>query len=116
MKTGNIKYLVFFFIFFLSGSWLLPGGALADYGQHYGWGPGMMGWGLMSWFGPWGMILFWVLLVLLIAWLVKGFGSSKGSTGAVKPAEESALEILKRRYARGEINKEEYLEKKKDLE
>ena len=29
---------------------------------------------------------------------------------------ESALEILKKRYARGEINQEEYLEKKKDLE
>ena len=39
-----------------------------------------MGWGLMSWFGPWGMILFWVLIVLLIVWLVKGLGSSKEST------------------------------------
>ena len=116
METKKIMAGPLFYLFSLSGSWGLPALAEADYPQHYGWGPGMMGWGLMSWFGPWGMILFWVLIVLLIVWLVKGLGSSKGSTGAVKPAEESALGILKRRYARGEINKEEYLEKKKDLE
>lgn len=87
--------------------------ALADYRYNYGYGPGMMGWwGPMGWFGPLGMILFWVLLVIVIILLFKRNWSSK--PGGLP--SESALDILKKRYARGEINKEEFLEKKKDLE
>ena len=37
-------------------------------------------------------------------------------TGEMDKKEESAKEILARRYARGEINREEYLQMKKDLE
>ena len=62
------------------------------------------------------MILFWVLMVLVIVLLIRGFRTSKGSGREAGPATESALDILKKRYARGEIHKEEYLEKKKDLE
>ena len=69
----------------------------------YGWMP-MMGIGLL------GMILFWGLLigstVFLIRWLI-------GET--VIKREDSALEILKKRYARGEINKQEFDERKRDL-
>jgi putative membrane protein len=47
----------------------------------------------------------------LIGWLV-----DQGRTNRkMFPGEESALEILKRRYAKGEINKEEFEQKKKDL-
>jgi len=83
---------------------------LAQYGwRDYGMGPGMMwgGWG----FGWIFMIIFWGLIVLglifLIRWLV-------GTTKSPK-VEESALDILKKRYARGEIGKEEFEQKKKDL-
>ena len=97
------------------GSW--PTAALADYRPYYGWGPGMGGWcGPIGWFAPWGMILFWVLMILVIVLLIRRIRTSKRNGREAGPAVESALEILKKRYARGEINKEEYLEKKKDLE
>ena len=77
------------------------------------------GWGMhpMWWMGgAWGigmmfmMLLFWILiiaaLVLGIRWLT--------SQGRERPSD-SALEILRQRYARGEINKEEFEAKKRDL-
>jgi putative membrane protein len=104
-------------LLFLSSSLAFPLPAGADYPPRYGWGPGMMDWGSMGWVGPLGMVLFWIFIILLTVWLVKSlWSSSERGKGADKPMEESALEILKKRYARGEIPKEEYLEKKRDLE
>ena len=67
----------------------------------------------MWWWG-WGMIammfLFWVLfvvgLIVGIRWLI-----GKGN----EQKQDSAIEILRQRYARGEINKEEFEAKRKDL-
>ena len=81
-------------------------------GQPYDWG-----WGghPMMW-GAWGfgmmimMILFWgliiVAVVLGIRWMI---GQGKESRS------DAALEILRQRYARGEINKEEFESKRRDL-
>jgi putative membrane protein len=75
-------------------------------------GNGMMGGGM----GPWMVIaaIFWILLaigvVLLTVWAVQRF-----RTGSGHKTEESALDILKKRYARGEISREEYEEKKRDI-
>ncbi|MBI4302420.1 MAG: SHOCT domain-containing protein [Chloroflexi bacterium] len=75
-------------------------------------GSGMMGgWG---WFMPVFGILFWVLVVWGIVALIRGAGQSETSN-STSSRLDSALEILKRRYARGEISKEEYEEKKRDL-
>jgi putative membrane protein len=91
--------------------------ALADYRPYgnWGWGPGMMGWGMMGWFGPLFMIIFWILVIVLIVLLIRSLLSSNRSRSAGPDAVESALEILKKRYARGEIEKEEFEAKKKDL-
>ncbi len=83
--------------------------------QSGGWG--MMGSGMMGgfswwWFMPIFFILFWVLVIWGIVALVRGLSGSRGSDSS---RADSALEVLKKRYARGEINKEEYEEKKKDL-
>ena len=79
-------------------------------------GPSMMGaWG-MGWFGWIFMIIFWGLiivgLVFLIKWLVHGTG---GRSESWNRRSSNAIEILKERYARGEIDKQEFEEKKKDL-
>jgi putative membrane protein len=70
-----------------------------------------MMWGNHWMFGGF-MWVVWILLLvglfLLIRWLVL-----QGKSGREK--EESPLEVLKKRYARGEIDKEEFEQKKKDL-
>ncbi|MCL4417412.1 MAG: SHOCT domain-containing protein [Actinobacteria bacterium] len=76
----------------------------------------MWGWPMMA-FGGIGMILsfvFFVLIVigiiLLIVWLVKRTGNNiTDKTG------KHSLEILKERYAKGEITKEQYDDMKKEL-
>ena len=91
------------------------------FGAIYGWqgyGYGMMGPWMMGgyggmWFMPILMIVFWGLVIWGIVALVRGVAPS-GNTGPANQAD-SALEILKRRYARGEITKREYEERKKDL-
>jgi putative membrane protein len=56
------------------------------------------------------MILFWVAVVFLIIWLYRQI------TGTQDVVEsENTLEILKVRYARGEITIDEFEEMKKDL-
>ncbi|MCL5959475.1 MAG: SHOCT domain-containing protein, partial [Chloroflexi bacterium] len=96
---------------------LLGGGMMMGWGM----GPGMMGWGGYG-FGIWGiimgivMLLFWVLIiggiVLLVVWLVR-----QGQPAAAGPAGgRGALEILKERYARGEITREQYDEMRRDIE
>ncbi len=59
-----------------------------------------------------GMIIwsfFWIFIIVGAFFIIRSFMATK--TGDQK----SALEILKERYAKGEISKEEYLEKKKDI-
>jgi putative membrane protein len=74
-----------------------------------GWGGGW-GWG---WFGLIHTVLWWFLIILGIVVLAKWlFGG--GSSGRATP-ERRALDILAERYARGEIDKKEFEEKKRDL-
>ena len=81
----------------------------------YGWqgGYGMMGpgWGVMGGFMGIGMVIFWGLIIWGIVVLVRGVVPGNHYSGQ----SDSALEVLKRRYARGEISKEEFEEKKRDL-
>ena len=85
-------------------------------GYEWGMGPGMMGGGYgMGWFSPLIMLAFWIAVIVGIVFLIRWLVISTRSTGQRTYHEDSALEILKRRYARGEIGKEEFEEQKKDL-
>jgi len=55
------------------------------------------------------MILVWVGIIWLIVWLFKNLKQDS------KISEPQAIEILKKRYAKGEITKKEYEEIKKDI-
>jgi putative membrane protein len=88
------------------------------WGGFSGWrgGWGMMGPGMMGGFG-WG----WLPLLVIVFWglviwgIVAAVRSASGRRGCDRSTTESALEVLKRRYAQGEIKKKEYEEKKRDL-
>ena len=75
----------------------------------------MGGWGT-GWFGMIFMIIFWGLvifgLVSLIRMLIQNT-SSKGQTGV--RSGSNAIDILKERYAKGEISRDEFESMKKDI-
>ncbi len=83
-------------------------------------GLGMMGSGMMAGYGMTSaswivMVLFWVLFVagvaLLIVWLSRTAGTPGAPTSSARPSE-----ILKERYARGEITLEQYEEMRRRIE
>ena len=86
-------------------------------GLLWGWqGYGMMGPGMMGGYSTmFFMPILWIVIIGLIVWVVVAAVRRPGESDSTTRSTDSALEILKRRYARGEINKEEYAERKKDL-
>lgn len=76
------------------------------------WGDYGMGWGF---FGIVHMVLWWVLLILGIVVLAKWLAGGSGASRRDRSGDSRALEVLKERYARGEIGKEEFEQKKRDL-
>ena len=70
----------------------------------------MMGFGYFGIFGAILMLLFWVAVIAGVVWFIKWlFEQSSGRT------KKSALEILDEKYARGEIDDEEYERRKGKL-
>lgn len=74
------------------------------------WG-GMDGWGM----GIVPGLLWLAILAVGFVVLVRLPRRGAGGGGTADGAEETALDILKKRYARGEIGKEEFEQKKRDL-
>jgi len=74
------------------------GGMMGSFGMGFG-----MGFGVII------MVLFWGAIIWLVISLI--------NAGTKKSEEtlDSALDILKKRYARGEVTKEQYLEMEKEL-
>jgi len=68
--------------------------------EWHGYGGGMM------WF-------FWILIIVALLWFVT-FASRR--VGLPPGNEKNALEIIRERYAKGEINREEFEQKKRGLD
>jgi putative membrane protein len=91
-------------------AWTAPAWAQSPGDRDWMWHPAW-GWGHMM-FGGLMMVVFWgtliVLVVLLVRWL------SGGGDGVLR-SRSSALQILQERFAKGEIDKAEYEERRKTL-
>jgi putative membrane protein len=81
-------------------------------------GGGTAGWIVMSL----SMVAFWGIAIGLVVWLVRSIGSDRREEHMVltQPfvpvvSHDGAADVLKRRYASGEIERNEYQQKLKDL-
>ena len=72
--------------------------------NNYGVGDGM-------WAGMW---IFWIVIIVVVVLVIKILMS--GSSGQIDKSKESPIQILDKRYARGEINQDEFESMKKELE
>jgi putative membrane protein len=108
LNLGNSLALVF-------GVWTYAAAAEGD-----DWGP----WGMHMMWGSWGigmmlmMFLFWAAIIVAIVFVIRWLISSSHPASQAPPghAPESALDILKKRYARGEISKPEFDEMRRNLQ
>ena len=75
------------------------------YGQGSWWGGGWMGAG---------MWIFWILLIVVVVILIRALGGRGADSRAER--RESPLDVLKARYARGEIDEEEFERRRRELE
>ena len=115
MMEGSSRGLLVAFVVLLGaalGFSILTGGMM---------GPGMMGGGEMSGRGwAWGlgmglaglsMLAFWGLLIVGVVLLVRALGGRRRGHGSGSP-----IDILKRRYATGELSREQYEQMRRDIE
>ncbi|WP_158275493.1 SHOCT domain-containing protein [Maritimibacter sp. 55A14] len=89
-------------------SWAQQGG---QYYHPHMWEGGWHGWFL----GPVMMILFLAALVALVVFLVRWLGGQDFWTLTSQPPGKTPLDILDERFARGEIDKEEFEERRQSL-
>jgi putative membrane protein len=105
--TGIVIALVIILLvvtgLFVSGGWGMMG-------------PGMMGgWWGFPFMGPiFGLVLVGLIIGGLV-WFVQSMSRGESRLGSGQTAAETPLEILKHRYAAGEITKEQFEEMKRTL-
>ena len=98
----------------MSTAALAPGGAWA---QERPW---EWGWGMHPMWGVWGAWGIAMMLMMLVVWAAVIVGLVAGIRWLMRQGRpdvtDSALEILRQRYARGEIDREEFEARRRDLE
>lgn len=70
----------------------------------------MMMWGSWEFHWIW-MVVFWLVVIGLVAWAVARFAPADRNR-----RDPSAREILDQRYARGELDHEEYIRRRRELD
>ena len=76
----------------------------------------------MGWWMLWGglmMVLFWGVIIALLVWAIQAVTrreSGQTESPTASPLARTALDIAKERYARGEVNREEFEQIKRDLQ
>nr|WP_306268736.1 SHOCT domain-containing protein [Pararhizobium sp. IMCC3301] len=78
---------------------------------HYG---SDWGWGHMV-FGSLMMVLFWGALIVAIVFAVRWLGTGSSQGASLASERNKALDILQQRFARGEIDQEEFADRKRHL-
>jgi putative membrane protein len=108
-----MKMKTYFELFLLPITGLLA--SCTGEGYYGSQGPG--GWGHMMYYGHgYGGIFMWIIFLIVIGLLIYFIVQGQKTKGQTPTQNESHLDILKKRYAKGEITKEEYERMKKDLE
>ena len=64
-------------------------------------------------FGGGFMWLLWIIVIVVILWAIK---AATGNSNSSPDKQKSALDILKQCYAMGEIDQQEFEQKRKDLD
>jgi len=80
---------------------MMPGWMMSGLGAGYGLFGGLM------------MLLFWILIIAGIVVVVRWFFGQEDQQGS--RTEETPLDVLKKRYASGEINREQFESMKREL-
>ena len=65
--------------------------------------------------GMWFSWFFWLIIIAVIAWFIMNMANRSQKNSGSGSAKVRPLDILKSKYAKGEIDKEEYQEKKNNL-
>lgn len=73
-------------------------------GGGFGFGHGLFG------------LLFWLIVVVAVVWGIRGTWRGPSGKGGATGDRKSPMEILEERYARGEIDQEEFERRRNDLE
>ncbi len=112
-RLGSVTGLVLVLAGLADTAWAQVGSQSGWY-HHMGYGFGhMLGW---SRFGGIRMILFWIVLIAIALFLLRRFsGNWQDTSNGSSHSQTRALEILKERYARGEISKQEFEERRRTL-
>lgn len=110
-KPGRVRFSIG-----AAAALLVPSPVLAQQAQGPSYGPHMWdGWWHGWFFGPIMMIVFIAVVVAVVVLLVRWLGGPGHGSPHHLPQTKTPLDILKERFAKGEIDKEEFEERRRVL-